>query len=97
LQNYVVIGQINVKARGLIKRKSNLPVSTPTELIYDKNFGIGIKSFEEVHDAQLIANTISMKRSRGRVGAFLKEVSIFYKKHLKVPLDIYEAPLNFTL
>jgi hypothetical protein len=43
LPNYV-IGQINVKARGLIKRKSNLPVSTPTELIYDKNFGIGIKS-----------------------------------------------------
>jgi ribonuclease HI len=96
LPNYV-IGQINVKARGLIKRKSNLPVSTPTELIYDKNFGIGIKSFEEVHAAQLIANTISMKRSRGTVGAFLKEVSIFYKKHLKVSLDIYEAPLNFTL
>jgi len=37
-----------------------------------------------------------MQRSKGTVGAFLKEVSIFYKKELKVPLEIYEAPLEFT-
>jgi ribonuclease HI len=96
LPNYR-IDKINVAARKLIKRKANLPRSTPTNLIHDKSFGIGIKSFEEIHAAQLIANTISMQRSRGTVGAFLQEVSLFYKNHLKVPLDIYEAPMEFTL
>ena len=34
---------------------------------------------------------------KGTVGAFLSEVSEFYKKQTKVPLDIYEGPLQFTL
>jgi hypothetical protein len=34
------IDKINIAARKLIKRKANLPRSTPTELIYDKSFGI---------------------------------------------------------
>jgi hypothetical protein len=96
LPNYR-IKEINISVRRLIKRKSNLPSSTPNEFLYEKSIGIGIKAFEEIHAAQLIANSISMRRSRGTVGAFLHEASIFYKKHLKVPLEIYEAPLTFTL
>ncbi len=96
LPNYR-INEIDTLVRKLVKRKSNLPTSTPNEFLYDKSFGNGVKSFEEIHAAQIIANTISMRRSKGTVGAFLSEVSEFYKKQTKIPLDIYEGPLQFTL
>jgi hypothetical protein len=90
-----ILRKIDAKLRKLTKRKCTLPMSTPNDFLYDKNYGFGLNSIEILQPAQLISNTMSMLRSHGTMGEFLHEVTTFYKEHLKTPLSIFAAPLPY--
>jgi ribonuclease HI len=88
--------KIDTKLRKLTKKKCSLPLNTPDDFLYDKNYGFSLNSIERILPAQLISNTISMIRSNGTMGPFLHEVDTFYKNHLNVPISIIEAPLKYS-
>jgi hypothetical protein len=87
--------KIYAELRKLTKRKCALPMSTPDNLLYDKIYGFGLNSIENILPAQLISNTMSMLRSLGTIGSFLRGVELFYTEHLKTPLSIFAAPLPY--
>ena len=50
------LNKIDTILRKITKKKMNLPLSTPTSILQDKNFHIKLNSFEFIIDCQNITN-----------------------------------------
>jgi ribonuclease HI len=85
---------IDRSVRKIIRKCCNLPASTNIEIFKIKELLINVKPILQTLDARLISNTLVALTSKNRYGTFIRDMFRNVQIKFKLPLPLYEAPIE---
>ena len=86
--------EIDARIRKAIRKCTNLPRSTNITLLQTKELLINIKPIKQVLEGRVISNFQAALRSDNKYGQFTRDMCMHLQEQYRLPLPIYQAPIN---